>query len=79
MWLLIASGNDFKGPRQTVCQLRRFIGPIDSGGRQGLCELANNSRLYIGGEFVGGCDIISEMYINNELQPMLDAATPADG
>ncbi|MGC6416711.1 MAG: Grx4 family monothiol glutaredoxin [Bradymonadia bacterium] len=50
--------------------------------REGIKVYANwptIPQLYIGGEFVGGCDIVSEMYINNELQPMLDAATPEDG
>ena len=54
----------------------------DPSIREGVKAYANwptIPQLYIGGEFVGGCDIISEMYINNELQPMLDAATPADG
>ena len=43
--------------------------------REGIKVYANwptIPQLYIGGEFVGGCDIVSEMYINNELQPMLD-------
>jgi len=30
-------------------------------------------QLYIGGEFVGGCDIMTEMYQSGELQPMLEA------
>lgn len=29
-------------------------------------------QLYIKGEFVGGCDIMTEMYQNGELQPMLE-------
>tara|TARA_B000000460_G_C21234208_1_gene272019 strand:+ start:65 stop:400 length:336 start_codon:yes stop_codon:yes gene_type:complete len=28
-------------------------------------------QLYIKGEFVGGCDIVKEMYENNELQKLL--------
>ena len=35
-------------------------------------------QLYIDGEFVGGSDIVSEMYMNEELQPMLDAAAEAN-
>ncbi len=33
-------------------------------------------QLFVGGELVGGCDIITEMYESGELQPMIkDAAT----
>jgi len=31
-------------------------------------------QLYIGGEFVGGCDIVREMHTNGELQTAIDAA-----
>ena len=31
-------------------------------------------QLYIGGEFVGGADIVQEMGLSGELQTMLDAA-----
>ncbi|HAJ76760.1 MAG TPA: Grx4 family monothiol glutaredoxin [Gammaproteobacteria bacterium] len=31
-------------------------------------------QLYINGEFVGGCDIVTEMYEKGELQPMVEAA-----
>ena len=43
--------------------------------RQGIKEFSNwptIPQLYIKGEFVGGCDIIREMYENGELQNMLD-------
>jgi monothiol glutaredoxin len=30
-------------------------------------------QLYIKGEFIGGCDIVREMFQNGELQEMLDA------
>ena len=37
-------------------------------------------QLFVGGELVGGCDIIVEMYQSGELQPMLKeaAAEPAE-
>ena len=50
----------------------------DPSIREGIKVYANwptIPQLYIGGEFVGGSDIISEMYMNNELQPMLDAVS----
>ena len=31
-------------------------------------------QLYINGDLVGGCDIITEMYEKGELQPMIDEA-----
>ncbi len=31
-------------------------------------------QLYINGEFVGGCDIVEQMYHNNQLQPMIEQA-----
>ena len=33
-------------------------------------------QLWVKGELVGGCDIVTEMYDNGELKPMLDAAAP---
>lgn len=46
----------------------------DEDIRQGIKDYANwptIPQLYIKGEFVGGCDIIREMYENGELQDML--------
>ena len=42
--------------------------------RQGIKEYANwptIPQLYINGEFVGGCDIVKEMFESGELQQML--------
>ncbi|ASP33434.1 MULTISPECIES: Grx4 family monothiol glutaredoxin [Stappiaceae] len=42
--------------------------------RQGIKEFTNwptIPQLYVKGEFVGGCDIIREMFQNQELQGML--------
>ena len=42
--------------------------------RQGIRQYANwptIPQLYVNGEFVGGSDIVSEMYQNGELQKML--------
>ena len=46
----------------------------DEGIRQGIKEYANwptIPQLYIGGEFVGGSDIMMEMYESGELQQAL--------
>ena len=43
--------------------------------RSGIKEYANwptIPQLYINGEFVGGCDIMKEMYQSGELQMMLE-------
>ena len=48
----------------------------DPSIREGIKVFANwptIPQLYIQGEFVGGCDIVSEMYVSGELQPMLNA------
>ena len=42
--------------------------------RQGIKDYANwptIPQLYIRGEFVGGCDIVSDLYESGELQKML--------
>jgi len=42
--------------------------------REGIKEFANwptIPQLYVRGEFVGGCDIIREMYENGELQKLM--------
>jgi len=42
--------------------------------RNGVKEYANwptIPQLYIKGEFIGGCDIVKEMYQSGELQPLL--------
>ncbi len=31
-------------------------------------------QVFIKGKFIGGCDIISEMFMKGELQPMVEAA-----
>lgn len=46
--------------------------------RDGIKQYANwptIPQLYINGEFVGGCDIMREMYASGELQQVLDRKT----
>ncbi|MFT4171618.1 MAG: Grx4 family monothiol glutaredoxin [Rhodocyclaceae bacterium] len=46
--------------------------------RQGIKEFANwptIPQLYVGGEFIGGSDIMKEMYQSGELQTLLDGIT----
>jgi monothiol glutaredoxin len=47
----------------------------DPSVRQGVKEFSNwptIPQLYVKGEFVGGCDIIREMFQNGELKPFLE-------
>ena len=46
----------------------------DAEVRQGIKEFAHwptVPQLYVNGEFVGGCDIMMEMYQNGELQKVI--------
>ena len=50
----------------------------DAEIRQGIKEYANwptIPQLYVNGEFVGGCDIMREMYESGELQRLLAPQT----
>ncbi|MEZ5814970.1 MAG: Grx4 family monothiol glutaredoxin [Alphaproteobacteria bacterium] len=47
----------------------------DSSLRQGIKDFANwptIPQLYVKGEFIGGCDIVREMYESGELQSLLE-------
>ena len=50
----------------------------DPAIRQGIKEFSNwptIPQLYVNGEFVGGCDIVREMYETGELQKVLSPQT----
>ena len=52
----------------------------DDGIRQGIKEYSNwptVPQLYVKGEFVGGSDIMMEMYQSGELQQVLGGTQPA--
>jgi monothiol glutaredoxin len=52
----------------------------DEGVRQGIKDYANwptIPQLYVNGEFVGGCDIMREMYQAGELQKLIAEAAKA--
>jgi monothiol glutaredoxin len=55
------------------------VNVLDDGEiRQGIKDFANwptIPQLYVDGEFVGGCDIMREMYSSGELQPLLTRTT----
>ena len=54
----------------------------DPGLREGIKQFANwptIPQLYVGGEFIGGCDIVREMYTSGELQQLLDQSAVGAG
>ena len=61
-----------------ACGVREFATVIvlaDAVVRQGIKEYANwptIPQLYVNGEFVGGSDIMREMYQSGELQKLLE-------
>ena len=61
-----------------VCGVNDFVTVnvlADEEIRNGIKEYANwptIPQLYINGEFVGGCDIMKEMYQSGELQQLLE-------
>ncbi|QLH39749.1 MAG: Grx4 family monothiol glutaredoxin [Defluviicoccus sp.] len=47
----------------------------DPGLREGIKQFSNwptIPQLYVGGEFIGGCDIVREMYTTGELQQVFE-------
>ncbi len=53
---------------------RTFDVLSDMDIRQGIKEFSNwptIPQLYVNGEFIGGCDIITEMYQSGEIQTLL--------
>lgn len=49
---------------------------VDPSLRQGIKDFSNwptVPQLYVKGEFVGGCDIVREMYESGELEQMLES------
>jgi len=60
-----------------VNDLKTFNVLEDDGVRQGIKDYAQwptIPQLYVGGEFVGGSDIMMEMYQSGELQQLLTSA-----
>ena len=60
-----------------VSDLKTFNVLEDDGIRQGIKDYANwptIPQLYVNGEFVGGSDIMTEMYEAGELQQALTAS-----
>lgn len=60
------------------CGVKKFVGINvleNAEVRQGIKDYANwptIPQLYVRGEFIGGCDIMKEMYQSGELQKLLE-------
>ena len=55
---------------------------LDNAIREGIKAYADwptIPQLYVRGEFVGGCDIVSEMYASGELAELLAGSEATDG
>ena len=74
------------GFSSTVVQILKQVGAefetvnvlADPLIRDGIKEFANwptIPQLYVDGKFIGGCDIVKEMFQNGELQPIVKGAT----
>jgi monothiol glutaredoxin len=60
--------------RCSVADYASFNVLEDDALRQGIKDFSNwptVPQLYVNGEFVGGCDIVREMYQSGELQQLL--------
>jgi monothiol glutaredoxin len=66
-----------------LCGVKNFMAVnvlADDSIREAIKEYANwptIPQLYIRGEFIGGCDIMAEMYQAGELQQKLEGLTEA--
>ncbi len=62
--------------KQYPIEFETFNVLADPNVRQGIKDYANwptIPQLYVNGEFVGGCDIVTEMHESGELKKVLDA------
>ena len=71
------SGNAINILRASGVEILHTVNVLeDAAIRQGIKEFANwptIPQLYINGEFIGGSDIISEMFESGELQKLVKA------
>ncbi len=63
--------NRLGAPYQTVNVLEN---PEIRDGIKAFSNWPTIPQIYIDGKFIGGCDIVREMYARGELQPLVQAA-----
>jgi len=54
----------------------------DPNIRPALCAYTDwptTPQVFVGGKFIGGCDIVTEMYQNGELKTLLEQTQPGGG
>ena len=82
--MLVREWHEFT-PHQQVCEILDVTGAsFDSADvlasdeiREGIKKFSNwptIPQLYIQNEFVGGCDLVTELYTSGELKTMLEDA-----
>jgi monothiol glutaredoxin len=52
-----------------------FADPELKPALSALTDWPTTPQIFIGGEFIGGCDIVEEMYRSGELQKLIEAKT----
>ena len=73
MRLFQPGGRDPRSSGRAVRDGRRAAGPGNPPRHQGIFRLADIPQLYVKGEFVGGSDIMMEMFESGELQQLVAA------
>jgi monothiol glutaredoxin len=53
-----------------------FSDPMIKPALVAFTDWPTTPQVFIGGKFIGGCDIVTEMYQNGELQKLLEATKP---
>ena len=61
--------------RSKVCVCRHTQQSRDKGHAALLRGMANFPQLWVDGELVGGCDIVTEMFESGELEALLSETT----
>ena len=51
-----------------------WMAPVCPNRGTGRLFRNSTSQLYVDGELIGGCDIVTEMYQSGELQPLIKEA-----
>ena len=73
MWLFRTCCSSDGSPRRQVQRDKRVRGSRDSDGIKSFSDWTTIPQLYVKGEFVGGSDIIKEMYESGEIQSFFES------
>ena len=78
MRLLGAHGGGAGGARQALRGRRRPARPRIRQELSAISDWPTIPQLFVGGELVGGCDIVTEMYESGELAQVMGVEPPKD-